>query len=48
MSYRDPCPACGARLVGMSKEEYVVHLRKNGEGLSADIEARMVSEADDE
>ena len=41
-SYRDQCPKCGATLLGMSKEEYVEHLRENGETLAAKIEERMI------
>jgi hypothetical protein len=41
-TYRDPCPKCGARLVGFSKAEYVDHLQANGETLAADIEATLV------
>lgn len=41
-SYRDPCPKCGARLIGFDKEGYVEHLRENGEELAAKIEDRMV------
>jgi hypothetical protein len=41
-TYRDPCPKCGARLLGMNKEEYVEHLRENGETLAARIEEEMV------
>lgn len=41
-TYRDPCPKCGARLLAFSKEEYVEHLRENGETLAARIEEEMV------
>lgn len=41
-SYRDLCPKCGARLVGMAKSEYIEHLRENGETLAAKIEDRMI------
>lgn len=41
-TYRDLCPKCGARLVGFTKEEYVQHLRDNGEMLAAEIEEKMV------
>jgi hypothetical protein len=41
-TYRDPCPFCGARLIGMTKAEYVAHLRDNGETLAARIEAEVV------
>lgn len=44
-AYRDPCPKCGARLIGMTKEEYVEHLRENGETLAARIEEEMVVSA---
>lgn len=43
-TYRDPCPKCGARLVGFTKEDYVSHLRENGETLAARIEEEMVVE----
>lgn len=45
MSYRDPCPACGDRLIGLSKEEYVEHLRSNGETLAAEVEERLVADS---
>lgn len=41
-TYRDPCPKCGVRLVGFTKEDYVEHLRQNGEDLAARIEEEMV------
>jgi uncharacterized protein with PIN domain len=41
-TYRDPCPKCGTRLLGVSKAEYIEHLRANGETLAADIEERLV------
>ncbi len=44
-TYRDPCPKCGARLLGMTKAEYVEHLRENGETLAARIEEEMVVSA---
>lgn len=41
-TYQDPCPICGARLIGVSKEEFIDHLRQNGEGLAARIWDEMV------
>lgn len=41
-SYRDPCPKCGARLLGFTKADYVEHLRANGETLAARIEEDLV------
>lgn len=41
-TYRDPCPKCGARLIGFSKQDYVEHLRENGETLAAKIEEKLV------
>lgn len=41
-TYRDPCPKCGARLIGHSKEEYIEHLLENGESLAAMIEEHLV------
>lgn len=41
-TYRDPCPFCGARLIGFSKEDYVEHLRENGETFAARIEEELV------
>lgn len=41
-SYRDPCPKCGVRLLGFTKEDYVEHLRENGHTLAARIEEEMV------
>lgn len=43
-TYRDPCPKCGDRLLGLSKEEYIEHLRENGETLAAKIEEKLVVE----
>ena len=43
-TYRDPCPKCGARLVAVTKPEYVEHLRENGEMLAADLEEKLVVE----
>jgi transcription initiation factor IIE alpha subunit len=43
-TYRDPCPKCGTRLVAVSKDEYVQHLRNNDETLVASIEERLVVE----
>lgn len=45
-TYRDRCPKCGARLVGMTKAEYIEHLRENGETLAAKIEEEMVVSGD--
>jgi len=45
-AYRGPCPKCGARLVGLSKPEYVQHLRENGEMLAAKVEEKLVVERD--
>lgn len=36
--YRDPCPCCGARLVGFTKQDYIEHLMENGEIVAARIE----------
>lgn len=44
-SYADPCPKCGARLLGYSKEDFVEHLRENGEELAAKIHEQMVVSA---
>lgn len=41
-SYRDPCPKCGARLLGFTKEDYIDHLFENGESLVAKIERDLV------
>ena len=41
-SYKDPCPKCRVRLLGVSKEEYIQHLRENGEKLTAKIESEMI------
>lgn len=41
-SYCDPCPKCGARLLGVSKAEYIEHLRANGETLAAKIEEELI------
>jgi hypothetical protein len=41
-TYRDPCPKCGVRLLGVSKAEYIDHLRANGETLAANIEEVLV------
>lgn len=41
-SYVDPCPKCGARLLGVSKREYVAHLRENGETFAAKIEEELI------
>lgn len=45
-NYRDPCPKCGARLLGFTKEDYIEHLRENGETLAARIEEELVVEED--
>lgn len=45
-TYRDPCPFCGARLLGVSKQEYIEHLRANDETLAARIEDEMVVDDD--
>lgn len=45
-TYQDPCPKCGARLVGFSKEEYIEHLRENGESLAADLTEELVVETE--
>ena len=42
MTYQDPCPFCGARLVGFTKADFVDHLRGNGETLKARIYEDMV------
>jgi hypothetical protein len=41
-SYRDPCPFCGARLIGFSKGDYIEHLRENGETFAARLEEKLV------
>lgn len=41
-TYQDPCPECGTRLLGVSKAEYIDHLRANGHTLVAKIEAEMI------
>lgn len=41
-SYRDPCPKCGARLLGFDKRDFIDHLRENGETLAARIEEEMI------
>lgn len=41
-SYQDPCPKCGARLLGFTKQDYLNHLRANGETFVAKIEEHMV------
>lgn len=43
-TYIDPCPKCGARLIGLSKAEFVEHLRQNGEELAARIWDELVVE----
>lgn len=40
-TYQNPCPFCGERLVGVTKEGYVDHLRENGEGLAAAIVEKL-------
>lgn len=40
--YREQCPKCGARLLGFTKQDYVAHLRENGETLAAEIQERFV------
>ncbi|QCW05287.1 hypothetical protein [Natrinema pallidum] len=46
-TYRDPCPKCGARMIGHTKEDYIDHLRENGETLAAKIEEEMVVDESD-
>jgi transcription initiation factor IIE alpha subunit len=41
-TYRTVCPKCGAALLGFTKQDYIDHLRENGETLAARIEAEMV------
>ena len=41
-TYQDPCPKCGRRMLAVSKEEFIAHLRKNDEELAADIHERLV------
>jgi transcription initiation factor IIE alpha subunit len=41
-TYTDPCPVCGDRLLGVSKAEFVEHLRSNDEQLAADIHEKLV------
>lgn len=41
-TYHDPCPKCGARLIGFTKEDFIEHLRENGEDLAAKIHEEMV------
>ena len=41
-TYCDPCPKCGARLIGFTKEDFIEHLRENGEDLAAKIHEEMV------
>ena len=41
-SYEDPCPFCGARLLGFTKADFVEHLRENGETLKARIYEELV------
>lgn len=44
-TYQDPCPKCGARLIGMDKEEFIKHLREDDdEPLAARIYEEMVVE----
>lgn len=40
-TYQNPCPFCGERLVGVTKEGYVDHLRENGEELAAAIVEKL-------
>lgn len=42
MSYQDPCPKCGARLIGFTKDDYIKHLWRNGETLAARIESEVI------
>jgi predicted RNA-binding Zn-ribbon protein involved in translation (DUF1610 family) len=46
-TYRDPCPKCGAQLIGFTKEDYIAHLRENGEMLAAKIEEELVVDRSD-
>lgn len=36
-TFIDPCPKCGDRLLGVSKAEFIAHLRQNDETLAARI-----------
>lgn len=44
MTYEDRCPKCGARLLGFTKEDFIEHLRENGEDFAARIHEEMVTD----
>lgn len=36
-TYRDPCPSCGKRMLGVSRDEFINHLREEHGDTMADI-----------